>query len=66
MIDYYLQLNSSENPEKAREQFHATIENVLLGTLLIEKSHQEAVNRFISQVCLYVSQTVHENRGLPA
>ncbi|EJW72665.1 hypothetical protein WUBG_16431, partial [Wuchereria bancrofti] len=43
------QLKNSENPEQAKQLFYSTLQEILHSTLLIEKSHDEIVNRFIKQ-----------------
>uniref|UniRef100_A0AAF5PKN7 Ras-GAP domain-containing protein n=3 Tax=Wuchereria bancrofti TaxID=6293 RepID=A0AAF5PKN7_WUCBA len=44
------QLKNSENPEQAKQLFYSTLQEILHSTLLIEKSHDEIVNRFIKQI----------------
>uniref|UniRef100_A0A914RHF5 Uncharacterized protein n=1 Tax=Parascaris equorum TaxID=6256 RepID=A0A914RHF5_PAREQ len=42
------QLNECENPEEAKMCFYSTIQDILHGTLLIEKAHRDVVNTFMS------------------
>uniref|UniRef100_F1KVG0 Ras GTPase-activating protein gap-1 n=1 Tax=Ascaris suum TaxID=6253 RepID=F1KVG0_ASCSU len=44
------QLNECENPEEAKMCFYSTIQDILHGTLLIEKAHRDVVNTFMSQI----------------
>lgn len=48
------QLKKSENPEQAKQIFYSSLQDILHSTLLIERSHDEIVNRFIKQVTLSV------------
>ncbi|VDO12373.1 unnamed protein product [Brugia timori] len=47
-------LKNSENPEQAKQLFYSTLQGILHSTLLIEKSHDEIVNRYIKQVILSI------------
>ncbi|EJD75727.1 CBR-GAP-1 protein [Loa loa] len=44
------QLKNSENPEQAKQLFYSSLQEILHSTLLIEKSHDEILNRFIKQI----------------
>ncbi|KHN73981.1 Ras GTPase-activating protein gap-1 [Toxocara canis] len=44
------QLEECENPEEAKMCFYSTIQDVLHGTLLIEKAHRDVVNTFMNQI----------------
>ncbi|OZC10228.1 PH domain protein [Onchocerca flexuosa] len=44
------QLKNNENPEQAKQLFYSSLQEILHSTLLIEKSHNEIVNRFIKQI----------------
>ncbi|VDK56812.1 unnamed protein product [Anisakis simplex] len=43
-------LNESENPEGARTCMLSTIEDVLHGTLMIEKAHRDIIDKFMNQI----------------
>lgn len=47
------QLRNNENPEQAKQLFYNSLQEILRCTILIEKSHDEIVNRFIKQVSIY-------------
>ncbi|MCP9262942.1 Ras GTPase-activating protein gap-1 [Dirofilaria immitis] len=44
------QLKNNENPEQAKQLFYSSLQEILRTTLLIEKSHDEIVNRFVKQI----------------
>ncbi|VDN03840.1 unnamed protein product [Thelazia callipaeda] len=44
------QLERSTDPEQAKQLFHNSLQEILHGTLMIEKSHDEIINRFIKQM----------------